>query len=372
MIASASLRFALAVCVFGAAAAPAGAACTGTLPAPQVVAIAAIAQRALAEQHVSGVSIGVGRNGDELFACGYGLRDREHGLAADAATVYPIGSITKQFTAALIMKLVAAGKLDLDDRLASHLPSAPHARELTVRNLLDQTSGLADYVNALPEKDPSSQLFGLRPDQYAGRIAGDPLHFKPGSKYEYSNTNYMLLGVLVATVTGQPYEEALQSAILDPAQLASTEYLQTLTPPGPDAAHGYDYAKKQFVALPDMSMAWANTAGALASNVADLIRWDGAFFGGKVVDAKAVRTMTTPPKLAAAASKQPLLHGYAFGWAIGTGNGRRIIWHNGGVIGGRAMNATFPDTGLEVIVLMNATTAKPEKVALAVARALGD
>jgi D-alanyl-D-alanine carboxypeptidase len=363
----------LAACAFGAAAAPA-AACTGTLPAQRVTAIGAIAQRALAEQHVAGMSIGVGRNGHVLFACGYGLRDREHRLPADAATVYPVGSITKQFTAAVVMQLAAAGKIDIDARLATYLPRAPHARELTVRELLDQTSGLPDYVETLPVKDLTSPLWGLRPAQYAARIAERPLLFVPGSKFRYSNTNYMLLGMLIATVSGRPYDQALRAAILDPQALLATEYLRRLTPPGTDVAHGYGYgyAKQGFVTVPDMPMAWGNAAGALASNVADLIRWDGAFFGGKVVDTAAVRTMTTAPKLAAPVSKEPLLRGYAFGWVIGTGNGRRIVWHNGGVIGGRAMNATFPATGLEVIVMMNVTAASPEKVALAVARALGD
>ncbi|HEX3466728.1 MAG TPA: serine hydrolase domain-containing protein [Candidatus Elarobacter sp.] len=362
---------AFAACAFGALAAPA-AACTGTLPAAQVAAISSIAQRTLSAMHVSGMSIGVGRRGQVLFACGYGLRDRARRLPSDAATVYPVGSITKQFTASLVMQLAAAGKVDIDALLATYLPGAPHAREITVRDLLDQTSGLADYADTLPEKNPAGPLWGLSDAQYVARIAGKPLQFRPGSKFRYSNTNYLLLGMLVARLTGGSYERALRTGILEPQSLLATTYLHRLTPPGADAAHGYDYAKGAFVTLPDMSMAWANSAGALASNVSDLIRWDGAFFGGRVVGADAVRTMTTAPKLSGPPSNVALLRGYAFGWVIGEGNGRTVIWHNGGVLGGRAMNATFPATGLEVIVLTNVTTAATEKVALAVARALGD
>jgi CubicO group peptidase (beta-lactamase class C family) len=361
----------LTACAYAALTAPA-AACTGSLAPDRVAAIAAIAQGALAQQHVAGMSIGVGRNGRVLFACGYGLRDRARRLPADAATVYPIGSITKEFTAAAVMQLAAAGKVDIDAKLSAYLPRAPHARELTVRNLLDQTSGLSDFSETLPLKDLSSPLWGSSTAQFASRIAGRPLLFKPGSQFRYSNTNYMLLGELIAAVTGRSYAEALRSAILDPQSLLATEYLRTLIPPGGDVAHGYDYAKKAFVTVPDMPMAWANAAGALASNVADLIRWDGAFFGGKVVDAQAVAVMTTAPKLPRPASKLALFRGYAFGWAIGTGNGHRVIWHNGGVIGGNAMNATFPATGLEVIVLTNASSGGVEKTALAIARALGD
>jgi CubicO group peptidase (beta-lactamase class C family) len=307
-----------------------------------------------------------------LFACGYGLRDRERALPSDAATIYPIGSITKQFTATAVMLLAADGKVNIDDRLARYLPKAPHAAELTVRELLNQTSGLPEYVAKLPLQNLRSPQFALRPEQYAATIAHAPLAFKPGSKWQYSNTNYLLLGMLVTAVSGEPYERFVRERILAPQQLASTQFLKTFVAPGSDSAHGYEFAKGGFVAVPDVPMAWGNAAGALGSTVADVIRWDGAFFGNRVLDAAGVREMTTPPKLAKPPSKLPLLRGYAFGWVIGIDHDRRVVWHNGGVMGARAMNATLPHNGLEVIVLTNAGKAQPEKIALDVAGVVGE
>jgi D-alanyl-D-alanine carboxypeptidase len=346
--------------------------CAGALPAAQVAAIRRIAERERLKQHIAGLTVGVGRNGRVLFACGYGVRDRERALPADAATIYPIGSITKQFTATAVMLLAADGKVNIDDRLARYLPKTPHAAELTVRELLNQTSGLPEYVAKLPLQNLRSPLFGVQPEQYAATIAHAPLAFKPGSKWRYSNTNYLLLGMLVTAVSGESYERFVRERILAPQQLGSRQFLKTFVAPGSDSAHGYEFAKGRFVAVPDVPMAWGNAAGALGSTVADVIRWDGAFFGDRVLDAAGVRAMTTPPKLAAPPSKLPMLRGYAFGWAIGVDHGRRVVWHNGGVMGARAMNATLPHNGLEVVVLTNAGTAQPEKIALAVAGVVGE
>ncbi len=346
--------------------------CAGVLPPTQIAGVDRIAGRALREQRVSGLTLGIARRGTLLFACGYGLRDRADHLRADAATVYPIGSITKQFTATAVMLLAANGQVDINAHLAKYLPTAPHGRELTVHNLLDQTSGLPDYVEALPLNNLNSPLLGLSPRQYVAMVTHKPLHFRPGSKYEYSNTNYLLLGMLIAAVAREPYPVFVCDKILDPQRLSSTRYLARYRASGPDVAHGYDYEKRHFIALPDLSMAWGNAAGALASTVGDLIRWDGAFFGGRVVSAAVVRTMTTPPKLVHPATKFPLLRGYAFGWVNGIDKGHRLIWHNGGIPGASAMNVTFPDNGLEVIVLTNVSDGAPEKTALLIARFVGE
>ncbi|MBV8750893.1 MAG: beta-lactamase family protein [Candidatus Eremiobacteraeota bacterium] len=358
--------------------------CGGTLTAAQVAAIAKVADGARAAQHIAGMTIGVGRNGTLLFACGYGERDRERGLRADGATVYPLGSITKQFTAAAVMTLAAAGKVDIDAHVAKYVPETPHGDELTVRELLDQTSGLPDYTHSIDEKKWSAAKLGLAPAEYLRWIDGKPLAFAPGTKFEYSNTNYMVLGMLVERVAGQPFPAYLREHVLTPPGLTATTYLTTYrSAPGSDATRGYAYEKAHgFKLLDDFSMAWANTAGALAAPVADVIRWDGAFFGHRVVDAAAVTTMTTPPQLATpmfpptVAKARPdiaaLAHGYAFGWVVGEDRGKQLVWHNGGLPGARAMNLTVPSDGLEVVVLTNTSDVAPEKIAVAVARVLGD
>src|SRR5579884_3449870 len=169
------------------------------LTAQQTKQIDRIAALALAKQHLSGMEIGVGRNGKVLYAQGYGLRDRARRLPVTAQTIFPIGSITKQFTAACVMLLVSRGKVDLDARVSRYLPSAPHGREITVRELLDQTSGLADYLENKPLLGAimNGTVVSRPISSFIALVDGKPLHFKPGTKYEYSNTNYALLGMLV-------------------------------------------------------------------------------------------------------------------------------------------------------------------------------
>jgi D-alanyl-D-alanine carboxypeptidase len=348
------------------------------LTAEQIRQIEGIARSALTAQHISGIEIGVGRHGTVLYAHGYGLRDRARNLPVTAQTVFPIGSITKQFTASAVMLLVSRGKIDLDAHVSRYLPSAPHGSEITVRELLEQTSGLPDYLEVKPlltrimaGTDGAHDVSTL-----VALVDDKPLHFKPGSKYQYSNTNYALAGLLVSRVSGMPYGQFLQREILSAQHLTSTQYLRTSVPAGPDVARGYNSTKGRFTLISEQSMDWGNAAGALASNAADLIRWDDAYFSGKVIPLSDVRIATTPPAhIVMLATKDRVNNigiGYAFGWVQARAEGRQMIWHNGGLPGARAMNATFPGDGLEIIVLTNATIAKPESVALKIARVIYD
>ncbi len=276
------------------------------------------------------------------------------------------------------MLLVERGRLDLDSPVARYLPNAPHAKEVTVRELLDQTSGLPDY---LENKPLLASIFAGRSGPHSAAslvalVAGMPLHFTPGTKYEYSNTNYAIAGMLVARISGMTYPQFLKQNVLMPLGLTSTQYLRSSVPAGNDVVRGYNYSKGHFDLIPRQSMDWGNSAGALASNVTDVVHWDGAFFGDRILSAKWVRAATTPPPhivmLKSTDSKNNLGGGYAFGWVRGSAEGRPLIWHNGGVPGGRAMNLVFPQAGLEVVVLTNVTDASPEVIALRIARAIFD
>ncbi len=348
------------------------------LSGAQIRQINAISAHALAAEHISGIEVGVGRRGKVLFAQGYGLRDRARNLPVTAQTVFPVGSITKQFTAAAVMLLVSRGKVDLNAHVARYLPSAPHGSEISVRELLNQTSGLPDYLDnrsllaaIMSGRDGSHSVSSL-----VKMVEGKPLRFKPGTKWEYSNTNYALAGMIVSRVSGMPFGRFLQREIFTPQGLDVTQYLRTTVPAGRNVTRGYDYGKKGFTLIPQFSMDWGNAAGAIASNVEDLIRWDNAFFSGAIIPPADVRIATTPPAgITMLRSKDPANNlgiGYAFGWVRARAEGRPLIWHNGGLPGARAMNAVFPRSGLEIVVLTNATVADPESVALKVARVIYD
>lgn len=356
---------------------PAAALAAALSPA-QVTKIDAIVTAGMAQQHLVGVEVAVGRNGTTLFSKGYGLRDKAKDLPVTASTVFPIGSISKQFAAACVMLLVQQGKIDLDANLATYLPNVPHAPAITVREILDQTSGLHDY---LENKPLITAIFGgtwmtHEPFAYYVNLTrGDSLNFKPGTKWEYSNTNYAVAGMLVEKVSGEPYGQFLTQNIFEPQGLTSMQYLTWSIPAGSDVTRGYNYAKGAYTLVPRYDMTWGGAAGAIASTASDLVKWDGAFFAGKVISQSNVEVATTPPRgitmgLPKGKTQSNIAEGYGFGWVAGHDEGRRIIWHNGGLIGARAMNAVFPDDGLEIVILTNATTADPEAISLHIARLL--
>ncbi|HKE36025.1 MAG TPA: serine hydrolase domain-containing protein [Candidatus Baltobacteraceae bacterium] len=363
---------ALAAGLLAAAAVPAAA---GPLSPAQQSKVDAIARRQLAKQNISGLTIGVGRNGTLLFARGYGLRDRSRKLPADAGTAYAIGSITKQFTAAGVMLLAQSGEVDTNAKLARYLPSVRHSDQVTVHELLDQISGLQDYLVDKPLLDSiENGTVAAHPIDYYVKIGADlPLDFPPGSKWEYSNTNYAALGLLIERVSGVSYQRFLKNEILQ-SRMPHTTYLRLSLPPGNDSSQGYNFAKGSFSLVKPYDMSWANAAGALASTVGDLVTWDGLFFGGRIINEASLRSGITPPKnrpvLTSKDQRNNIAQNYASGWVRGQDEGRNLIWHNGGTVGYRTMNLVFPGDGLEVIVLTNATEAKPENIALQVARML--
>ena len=340
----------------------------------QQARIDAIARTQLAAQHVSGLTIGIGRNGKVLSARGYGLRDRAQHLAADAGTVYAIGSITKQFTAAAVWLLAQQHRIDAGAALSRYLPGVPHSQRITVLELLDQISGYRDYLEdkALLNSIENSTVKHHSIAYYAGLGAEMPLEFPPGSKWGYSNTNYALLGLLIQRVSGQSYWSFLQDDVLH-SRLPNTTYLTMSLPPGNDASQGYTYANGSYALVKPYDMSWGNAAGALASTVSDVVAWDGLFFGGEIIDAATLRAALAAqgnhPMLPSKDQRNNIAQTYASGWVHGQDEGRKLLWHNGGTIGYRSMNLVYPD-GLEVVVLTNATTADPENIALKIARIL--
>ncbi|HXW76627.1 MAG TPA: serine hydrolase domain-containing protein, partial [Candidatus Eremiobacteraceae bacterium] len=189
------------------------------LTAAQRSAIDSLAKSAMVRDRIAGISLVVRRGGAVVYENGFGYADIAHKIRATPATIYPIGSVTKQFTAACVMLLAQGGKLSTDDALSAYVAGLPWANRVTLRHLLDQESGIVDFrLGALDYTTP------LTSADLLARLAPTDLLFAPGSRYEYSNSNYYLLGLVVEKAAGTAYAQYLHDRILGPLDLTSTSY----------------------------------------------------------------------------------------------------------------------------------------------------
>ena len=306
------------------------------------------------------VSIAVVRGKDTLVMKGYGLASREANRAATASTIYRIGSITKQFTAAGIMREVEQGKISLNDPITKYLPDVPtHGERITVRHLLTHTSGVHNYTDS-PEW---VRRWGeaMTPRQIVAFVDKDTLDFAPGTKYSYSNTGYVLLGMILEKVTGQPYATYVQRQFFTPLGLTQTSYCPDRTK-DPQFADGYAASSGTVKPAEYLNITQPFSAGALCSTVRDLVKWHRALVDGRVVGARSYLLMTTPDTLISGAKIN-----YGFGLVPGQLSGKRMIGHSGGINGFTTYGMYMPDESLNVIVLSN-SDGGPGPLALNVAR----
>ncbi|MBV8638694.1 MAG: beta-lactamase family protein [Candidatus Eremiobacteraeota bacterium] len=328
-----------------------------------------------------GVELAVYKNGQPDYVNGYGLRDRglpdsfygpgiwdipqpdavlnlpRGKFSPDAGTIFEIGSISKEFTAGAILLLQQDGKLSVNDSVAKYFPGLPGASQMTLVNLLQHSSGYVDYNNffAYPDFSAAYNAFmqsGQTDYQpIVDRLATFPLQFAPGSQYSYSNSNYLLLGIIVARVSGEPLGDFLEQRIFAP--LAMTDTHQGYPPQGTvDFALGYFDNNGTEQRTYQWNLTWLAGPGGITSTVTDLEKWD-----------RAVRSpgLFTPTSLAQmfAPGPYPQSYGtYAFGWFIATLDGHPYIWHDGAIGGFVSMNATFPKDGIDIIVLVNNASAE--------------
>ena len=305
----------------------------------------------------AGVSVAVVKSGRTVLAKGYGFADLENDVPATAETVYRIGSVTKQFTAAAIMRLAEQGKLSLDDTVQRFLPSFPtQGNRVTVRHLLNHTSGIRSYTSLGPRFGRVMRL-DLPHDSLVAMFAGEPFDFRPGERYLYNNSAYYLLGMIVERVSGKSYAQHLQDEFFGPLGLTATRYCDQ-APLIKRRAQGYaPQPGGTFTNAEPLSMALPYAAGSLCSSVGDLARWTAALAGGKVVSAESYRQMTTPGTLA---DGKPIAYG--FGLGVGAVAGHRQVSHNGGINGFVSELHHYPDDSLVTVVLTN--TGSPAAIQL--------
>jgi len=292
-----------------------------------------------------GMTVAIYKNGKVLYTQGYGYADLSTCQPMQANAEMQIGSITKQFTAAAVLQLQNTGLLDIDRTVISYLPSYTFDPRITLRMLLNQTSGLQDYLYF-----PSLQQYaaGGAPESVAlSAIVQAPLHFQPGTAFEYSNSNYYVLGSVIEAVTSQTYADYLATSVFPAAGLSSTFYLRPSVSASPykQGANGPITG-----GIPDPSAYFA--AGQLWSNVQDLGLWDAALLSGKVIPETLFNLMLTPPAVPNFQGADP--SNYGMGWVVGpTVSGHQFIWHTGETASYTAFNGLLTDDGFSVTVLTN-------------------
>jgi CubicO group peptidase (beta-lactamase class C family) len=300
-----------------------------------VAAVDALAADAIEHGPIAGLSIAVSDRGTAVLAKGYGLADVESGAPATADTSYPIASVSKNFTAALILRLVEQDRVSLDDPLSRFFPGARAAiGVLTLRHLLDHTSGL---TRGGPAPRGAAQSVIRR-----GGTARSQ-----GETWDYSNYNYSLLGLVIEHVTGRDYASLVRDDLAAPLGLTGTGYCEDGSPV-PNRARDYLSGRKRVSPTPYWTKAHFFAGGGLCSTVRDLVRWEEALDSGRVIGPALVQAMRTPTTLPGAVEAD-----YGLGTRMGATAGRRKVGHTGGGQGNKAVLAHYPDAGLTVVVLLN-------------------
>lgn len=283
--------------------------------------------------------------GDQvLLNKGYGSANLEWNLANTPTTKFRLGSLTKQFTAACVLLLAERGQLSLTDPVKKHLPDAPVAWDaITIHHLLSHTSGIPNFTS-FPDYQNTKTL-PTTPEKTMARFRDRPLDFTPGDRFAYSNSGYIVLGAIIEKVSGMSYPRFVQENLFTPLGMTNSGYdaFETVVP---QRASGYVRGAKGFANAPYLDMTIPFAAGGLYSTTEDLLKWEQALTGGKLLKAASWEKMTTPVK-----------DTYGYGLDITTpSNGHKRIAHGGGIEGFNTYMAHYPEDGkgaLTVVVLAN-------------------
>jgi CubicO group peptidase (beta-lactamase class C family) len=309
-------------------------------------------------QRIPGMSLAILRGDRIVLARGYGSSNLELRVPASDSTAYQSGSLGKQFTASAILMLSAQGRLGLDDKITQWLPEGRGVWDaVTVRHLLTHTSGVREYTDS---------TFDYRrdytEDQLLGFAAARPLEFPPGDRWAYSNTGYLLLGVLIRRVTGRFYGEVLYQLIFAPLGMRSTRIISEADLV-PNRAAGYRLSDGRLQNQEWVAPTLNTTAdGSLYFSIKDLVRWAVSLNHGQIPGNAALRAAWTPVRL-----NDGGLFPYGFGWNLIPQRGKRRIGHTGSWQGFKTAMHHYPDFGLTLIALANLAEAEPGAIAEGIA-----
>jgi CubicO group peptidase (beta-lactamase class C family) len=292
------------------------------------------------------VSVAVVRNGKIVYVQTYGNAKINPDVSAKTSMRYAIGSISKQFTAASILLLEQQGKLSIDDPVSKWLPDLTKANEVTIKEILSHTSGYQDFWPQ--DYVPPIMLKSIAPQEILNRWAKKPLDFEPGTKYQYSNTNYVIAAQIVEKITGKPFYEFLKTHILEPLKLSSAVNFDEGKLTNEDPTGYMKYGLGPLRRAPDEGSGWMAGAGELAMTPADLAKWDLSIINESLLDPKSYKELETEVLLKNGAGIK-----YGLGVDVTMMNNHRMISHTGEVSGFTAFNAVFPDDSAAVVVLTN-------------------
>jgi CubicO group peptidase (beta-lactamase class C family) len=308
------------------------------------------------KEHIPGLSIAVVKNGVVVKARGYGFANLESKTPATASTIYNLCSVNQAVHRHSYCYIGARGKLRLDDAITSYLTGLPQSwSKISIRHLLTMTSGIPNT-----DLDRIRQLAHSR-EEVIGTVTDLPLDFAPGERWRYSNSNYILLAMIVNAVSGKDCEEFVEEQILRPIGMTST-HLKNSRQVVPRRAAGYkwDHGRSRN-SLPPFPAEWAG-ASALESTVLDLAKWDAALRADKLLPATWRTQMWTPGRLNNGSTTQ-----YGFGWYIGDVFGHKDINHSGASYGVNTSISRFIDDGITVIVSSNEETSNASFIGTRVA-----
>jgi CubicO group peptidase (beta-lactamase class C family) len=340
-----SARTALAAALLALAATPGLAQSSASLPPEVAAKVTAAIQGLMAKTQVPSASVGIVENGQIVYVRAFGKARITPPLVAKPTMHYAIGSISKQFTAAAVMLLQQEGKLSIDDPVSKWYPELTRSNEVTLRNLMSHTSGYEDYAPqdyTIPDWiKPSSA------EKIVHEWATKPLDFDPGTEYQYSNTNYNIVGLIVQKASGEPFWKFLEERVLQPVGLTKAIDLDTqhnLLEPTGYFRHALGPLRPAISEAPG----WYFADGEIAMPVHDLLTWDISVINQSLLSPASYAAMEAPTTL-----KNGKTSNYGLGFSTGKLNGHRMVSHSGEVGGFVAANYVLPDDKLAVAVLTN-------------------
>ncbi len=280
--------------------------------------------------------------GKVLLHKAYGVRNAATKAPNDTATRFPLLSITKSFTAALILKLQEQGKVSVNDKVSQYLPGFARGDSITIHQLLTHSSGLFNYTELIDEADSALVCHPVPKQRIIDVIQSKPLSFRPGTQFSYCNSGYFLLGLVIEKATGKPYEQAMHELILQPLGMRHSGF-DFINLPTNSRAQGYDTLTARYYSPyphPDSTVLYA--AGGLYSTTGDMLRWAKAVANRQLLSAHSWQLAFTPHR-----------NGYGYGWYTGQFGGKPYLRHSGGYPGFMAEFVYYPAEDLTIMLVNN-------------------